>query len=196
MSDKENESIIAYASAVIKLLQGEVYSDESVWKTVVAYQREIFEYFSKIGIRFNIDEKEGFAYLTQDDDREDYNLPRLIRRMPIKYEASLLCVILREELEEFDIRNTDSSKLQLTDKQIKERIEMYFKEKSDQTKLLREFDKYINQIVNLGFLKEIKNDSAADYEKTYEVKRLIKAKITNEKLEEIRDRLKNYGNTL
>lgn len=196
MNDKEKEAILPYAAVIIKLLQGEVYIDEPVWKTMIAYQREIYEHFSKIGLRFILDEKEGFAYLTQDDNSEEYNLPRLIRRMPIRYEASLLCVLLREELEEFDVRNTDSSLLQITDKQIKEKIEMYFKEKSDQTKLLRNFDNYINQIVSFGFLKEIKSESAVDNEKTYEVKRILKAKITNEKLEEIREKMRNNGNTL
>lgn len=55
-------------------------------------------------------------------------LSRLMRKQTMNYETTLLCVILREMLEEFDIKS-EGTKLFLTQKEIKERIEFFIKSK-------------------------------------------------------------------
>jgi len=116
-------------------------------------------------------------------------VPRLIRRMPLTYEVTLLLVILREAIEEFDMQNTDSRKLFITNNELKDRIELFFEDKVDKIKLLDRFDTYINNVVDLGFLKEAQVRGFDDKLKTYEVRRIIKAKINSEKLEEIKNKL-------
>ena len=110
-----------------------------------------------------------------------------MRRIPLSYEVSLLLVVLREALEEFDVQNTDNRKLFITNQELKDRIELFFEDKADKVKLLDRFDVYINSVENLGFIKQADVRSFDENVKTYEVRRIIKAKINNEKLEEIKE---------
>lgn len=181
-----------YAPLLIKLLQSIIYDDEkAVWNNIIAFQHQIRAYFATIGVELILNEQEGFAYLSQPDqiDGEANNIPRLVRRMPISYEVTLLCVVLREALEEFDIKNTDARKLFITNKEIKDRIELFFGDRSDKVKLLDRLEQYINAAVSLGFLKEIDVRSHDANNKTYEVRRVLKSKINNAKLEEIRAKM-------
>ena len=181
-----------YAPLLIKLLQGIIYDDEkTVWNDILAFQHQIRSHFAIMGIELILNEQEGFAYLSQPEhvEGEAIQVPRLVRRMPISYEVTLLCVVLREALEEFDIKNTDARKLFLTSKDIKDRIELFFGERTDKVKLLERLDAYINTTVSLGFLKEIDVRSHDAQNKTYEVRRVLKSKINNEKLEEIRAKM-------
>ncbi|NJN77043.1 MAG: DUF4194 domain-containing protein [Saprospiraceae bacterium] len=127
--------------------------------------------------------------MSQPDEYEGEKVPRLVRRMPLSYEITLLLVILREALEEFDVQNTDNRKLFVTNEDLKDRIELFFEDKADKVKLLSRFDTYINSVENLGFIKQVDVRSFDENVKTYEVKRIIKAKINNEKLEEIKAKM-------
>lgn len=181
-----------YAPLLIKLLQSIIYDDDKAnWNDVLAFQHQIRSYFATMGIELILNEQEGFAYLSQPEhiEGEAVQVPRLVRRMPISYEVTLLCVVLREALEEFDIKNTDARKLFLTSKDLKDRIELFFGERADKVKLLERLDVYINTTVGLGFLKEIDVRSHDAQNKTYEVRRVLKSKINNEKLEEIRAKM-------
>jgi Domain of unknown function (DUF4194) len=181
-----------YAPLLIKLLQSIIYDDEkAVWNDIIAFQHQIRSYFAIIGVELILNEQEGFAYLSQPDNAEGEaaNMPRLVRRMPLSYEVTLLCVVLREALEEFDIKNTDARKLFITNKEIKDRIELFFGERADKVKLLERLDTYINTAVSLGFLKEIDVRSHDASNKTYEARRVLKSKINNAKLEEIRTKM-------
>ena len=178
-----------YAPLLIKLLQGIIYDDKKeIWNDILAFQHQIRAYFAVIGVELILNEQEGFAYLSQPDkiDGEVTGVPRLVSRMPISYEVTLLCVVLREALDEFDIKNTDARKLFLTSREIKDRIELFFGDRSDKVKLLERLDNYINTSVGLGFLKEIDVRTHDAQNKTFEVRRVLKSKINNEKLEEIR----------
>ena len=181
-----------YAPLLIKLLQNIVYDDDkTTWNDIMAFQHQIRNHFAIMGIELILNEQEGFAYLSQPDniDGEVIQVPRLVRRMPISYEVTLLCVVLREALEEFDIKNTDARKLFLTSKDMKDRIELFFGDRTDKVKLLERLDNYINTAASLGFLKEIEVRSHEANNKTYEVRRVLKSKINNEKLEEIRAKM-------
>jgi Domain of unknown function (DUF4194) len=189
---RQNMEIPKYAPLLIKLLQSIVYDDDkATWNDIMAFQHQIRTHFAVMGIELILNEQEGFAYLSQPDqiEGEPAQVPRLVRRMPISYEVTLLCVVLREALEEFDIKNTDARKLFLTNKDIKDRIELFFGDRTDKVKLLERLDNYINTAGSLGFLKEIEVRSHDTQNKTYEVRRVLKSKINNAKLEEIRAKM-------
>jgi hypothetical protein len=114
----------------------------------------------------------------------------LVRRIPLEYETSLICIFLREMLDDFEINNVDQRNLYITHKQLKDHIELFFKERANKVKLLRKFDKYIEDIMKLGFLKKISNNDNSQDEVRYEVRRIIKAKITNDVLENFNNKLK------
>jgi len=98
-----NSNRALYAHVIIKLLQGPVYSDDkAAWKDLRAWGTAISDYFSRIGIELIISETDGFARVVQPetDEHDENPLPRLMRKQSMNYETTLLCVILREMLEE------------------------------------------------------------------------------------------------
>ncbi len=187
-----------YAATIIKLLQGPVYADDkAIWRELLGWQSAIQEYFGKIGMELLINESDGFARVLQPetDENDDNPLPRLMKKQAISYEATLLCVILREGLEEFDVRS-EGTKYFLTQKEIKERIELFYKEQTNKSKLWKELSKPITSLINIGILKLNREDVANKDNNQYEVKRIIKAFISNDKLEEIKNKLSGYVNTI
>lgn len=186
-----------YAHVIIKLLQGPVYVDEKlVWRDLQSWQSAIQDYFAKIGIELLINEVDGFARIIQPEAEEnDENpLPRLMRKQTMNYETTLLCVILREMLEEFDIKS-EGTKLFLTQKDIKERIELFYKEHTNKSKLWKDLSRPINSLQNIGILKLTREEVNKDNSQ-YEVKRILKALVNNEKLEQIKNKLGAYVNTI
>lgn len=185
-----------FAAAIIKLLQGPVYvDDKNIWRELTQWPSAIQEYFGKIGMELVINDQDGFARVLQPETEEhdDNPLPRLMKKQTLNYEATLLAVILREGLEEFDIKS-DGNKFYLTQKEIKERIELFYKEQSNKSKLWRDLSKPIKDLLAIGILKLNREDAANKDNNKYEVKRIIKAFISNEKLEEIKNKINNYVN--
>lgn len=179
------EKVEPYAPVIVKLLSGELTEDDRLWNDMLHYRVPVAEYLARIGLEVVIDQKEGFAFLRQVELDEEGRTIGLIKRTPLSYEVTLICVVLREILEDFDMNPSTSPYCHVTHKQIREHIELFFKEKSNQVKLLRQLDRYIKQIVELGFLRVIQEGELID-ERIYEIRRIIKAKITNDVLEDIR----------
>lgn len=195
----EQENVRAiYAHVIIKLLQGPIYNDEkAIWRDLMAWKTAIKDYFSKIGIELLINEGDGFARVMQPEVGEsDANpLPRLMKKQALNYEATLLCVMLREMLEEHDARG-EAAKLFVAPKDIKERIELFFKEQTNKSKLWKELSRPIETLRNIGILKLTREDNANRDNNQYEVKRIIKALISNDKLEEIKTKLTTHVNAV
>jgi hypothetical protein len=185
-----------FAAVIIKLLQGPVYADDkNIWRELLAWQSAIQEYFGKIGMELIINEQDGFARVMQPetDENDDNPLPRLMKKQSLNYEATLLAVMLREGLEEFDVKS-EGTKFYLTQKEIKERIELFYKEQTNKSKLWKDLSKPITSLINIGILKLNREDAANKDNNQYEIKRIIKAFISNDKLEEIKNKLSNYVN--
>ncbi|MBU3839336.1 MAG: DUF4194 domain-containing protein [Candidatus Phocaeicola faecigallinarum] len=185
------DSIIApYGRTVVRLLKGPVEAtDTNAWEDILNYQSEINKYLMNIGIELIVKRDEGFAYIKQivdDDDRTT----GLIPRQQLGFEISVILIILRQMLEEFD---SNMDELYATERfvsadELKERIEIFLPERFNRVKLLSEIDAYINRIVSLGYLKLIKRDNV----NTYQIHRIIKEKVTLDKLQEFKDKLQEY----
>lgn len=187
-----------YAAVIIKLLQGPVYADDkNIWRDLLGWQSPVKEYFGKIGIELLINEPDGFARVLQPetDEHDENPLPRLMKKQAISYEATLLCVMLREGMEEFDVRS-EGTKYFLTQKEIKERIELFYKDHPNKSKLWKDMSRPIGSLLNVGILKLNREDPVNKDNNQYEVKRIIKAFISNDKLEEIKNKLSGYVNTI
>ncbi|HLP20824.1 MAG TPA: DUF4194 domain-containing protein [Chitinophagales bacterium] len=184
----------AYASVIVKLLQSVIYDDDKkYWNDVINYETSVRDYFGKIGIDVIINRQDGYAFLKQAEFAEDdKSRPiQLIRKIPLTYETTLLCVLLREWLDENEVK-MQTDKLYVTSKQVKERIDLFFKDKTNRKRLLDKLDTLIKQAQDLGFLHLNQEDKINNDNSQYEVKRIIKAKISNEKLEELKIKLKQH----
>jgi len=190
MSEPKPTTHEPYAPVIVKLLQGAVYDDSpKIWNDLLQYQFEISQYFEKIAVELIVEKQDGYAYIKQISIDEENNTIGLVRRMPMTYELSLLCVLLRMLIDDFEVSNTDQQNLYISHKRLKEELEIFFKEQSHKVRMLKELDRYIEQAEGLGFLKVIDKDTKVKDEFQYEVRRIIKAKITNDKLEEFKRKL-------
>ncbi len=196
LGNNMDNNVAEYAHVIIKLLQDVIYDEEkNLWSDLLTYQVPVRDYFAKIGLELHLDEREGFAFLKQ-IELEGANVPRLVRRIPLSYEVTLLCVLLREILEEFDVKDIESHKCVITALELREKIEIFFKDSPNRVKLLDRLDRTIQSAVRLGFLKETDRGEIEANDARYEVRRIIKAKISNEKLEEIKRKLQIYAGVM
>lgn len=185
------DSIIAsYGRTVVRLLKGPVeMTDTKAWEDILNYQSEINKYLMNIGIELIVKRDEGFAYIKQIVDDED-RTTGLIPRQQLGFEISVILIILRQMLEEFDSNMDElySTECFVRADDLKERIEIFLPERFNRVKLLSEIDTYITRLVSLGYLKLIKRDNV----NTYQIHRIIKEKVTLDKLQEFKDKLQEY----
>lgn len=179
-----------YSKAIIKLLKGVVERSSPVWEDIAnSYQSEIQEYISQIGLELIVKKDEGFAFVKQFEDN-DGNTLGLVTRRQIGFETSIVLIVLRQSLEEFDSNPTQlATEKFITDAEIKDELELFLQEGYNRLKFKKELDRFIRNVVELGYLKEV---SKRDNETKYQIHRIIKEKITLDILQEFKTKLKEY----
>lgn len=181
------KNIKPYSKAIVKLLKGSIQRTSNIWDDVVNYQIEIQDYISQIGLELIVKKEEGFAFVKQLEDSEGNTL-NLVTKRQIGFEISIVLVVLRQSLEEFDSNPTQFQVFEkfITDSEIKEEVELFLPEKFNRVKFLKELDGYINNIVKLGYLSEV---NKKDNETKYQIQRIIKEKVTLDILQEFKIKL-------
>lgn len=188
--NKLENSIKPYSRAIVRLLKSPVERNSTVWEDITNYQREIQEYIGQMGLELIVKKDEGYAFVKQFEDSEGNTLGLVVRRQ-IGFETSIVLVVLRQSLEEFDsnpIQFQVNEKF-ITDAEIKEEIELFLPEKFNRVKLIKELDSYIKKTEELGYLKEI---SKKENETKYQIHRIIKEKITLDILQDFKTKLHEY----
>jgi len=183
-------NIKPYSKAIVKLLKGSIERHSNVWDDVVIYQTEIQDYISQIGLELIVKKEEGFAFIKQFEDSEGNTLG-LVTRRQIGFETSIVLVVLRQSLEDFDSNPTQFQVSQkfITDSEIKEEVELFLPEKFNRVKFLKELDSYIKKIVELGYLSEV---NKKETETKYQIQRIIKEKVSLDILQEFKTKLQGY----
>ncbi len=188
MSNLE-QNIKPYSKAIVKLLKGLVERNSNVWEDIIHYQSEIQEYISQIGLELIVKKDDGFAFVKQFEDNEGKTLG-LVQRRQIGFETSIVLVVLRQSLEEFDSNPTQlATEKFITDIEIKEELELFLQEGYNKLKFQKDLDSYIKKVVELGYLKEIINKES---ETKYQIHRIIKEKITLDILQEFKIKIQEY----
>ncbi|MBI9064099.1 MAG: DUF4194 domain-containing protein [Marinilabiliaceae bacterium] len=186
------ETIAPYARSITKLLQGAVFDDQrELWNQLLEYQEDVKNYFEKIGLRLIIDRRDGYAYLKQVEIDEKGNTLGLMRRMPLTYELTVVCVFLREWLMEFEQDELQRARLIISPGTFRDRLKLIFNEHVHDWKLFKDLNRYMMECEKMGFLKLITNDTTHPDACRYEVKRIIKARITNRELEHFKNQLQD-----
>ncbi|MBF0206326.1 MAG: DUF4194 domain-containing protein [Oligoflexia bacterium] len=109
----------------------------------------------------------------------------LIRKMQLSFDVSILLVLMREALEQFDEKVSDDYRLILSKIDIYEMLKGFYPDKTDETQLIKRFDSLIAKVSEMGFLKELKNNSGH-----FEVRRVLKAFFDASKLKEIKENMR------
>lgn len=181
---------LPYAPVVLKLLQGVIYSDDPHWERLQSYLTPIKEYFGKIGLEVRNYEVDGFAYLEQPDpDPEDKSepLPRLTARHRLSFKVTVLCVLLREALRQFEASDA-TGRLVLNIDKIRDLLRLYLPEGNNEEKFWREVDGLVKQVQELGFLRRLSGQ-----DENYEVRPILKAKIDADTLALLKQKLEAYA---
>lgn len=183
----------AVASAIIRLMQGVVYreSDEETWLTLERSGAGVRDHFTTIGVDVVVDQDEGYAYLRSRPDVEgEEALPRLVRRRTLTYSVSLLLVLLRKRLVEFETAGGDG-RLVLTTEQIVEMLRLFQAESTNEARIADNVESAIKKAVELGFLRQLR--AQADH---WEVRRILKAYVDAETLSDFAGKLREYAGSV
>ena len=192
--------------AAIKLLQGVLYSDEdkSDWGLLAKFRDELQKFFARIGLMLVVSDSEGYAYLRQieDDDKisenksegvKYQNLPRLFRRSRLTYDATMVCILLRRQLHDFDERmsNLDDERCAIEEDELFEDWKKLIPNMPDEKKVKGQFDKAMNRLKEIQFIKQIGETTGR-----WEIRRIIKARLPLEDLENLlRQMQEEYSNS-
>ncbi|PWU19803.1 MAG: hypothetical protein C5B49_05150 [Bdellovibrio sp.] len=216
LSEKKNREL---KPLLVKLLQGFVTTENrKTWETLVLRQEEVRSYFRSLGLFLHFSREDGYAFLKTSPDEKlkpeadedffaghpegeadeagdaengDLSSISLVRKMPLPFDVSLLLVLLREALEQYDESVSDNYRLILKRADIHEMLKTFyplpFSGGGDEIKILRRFDSIIMKVVGMGFLKELKKNSGV-----FEVRRVIKAFISASFLQEMKDEMAKF----
>jgi hypothetical protein len=180
----------AVARAIIGLMRGVVYreSAEDTWAALDRHAPAVRDHFSMIGVEVVVDETEGYAYLrSEEDDAADEPLPRLVRRRSLTYNVSLLLVLLRKRLVDFETSGTEG-KLVLTREQIVEMLRVFLPDSTDEARVIDKVDSTLRQIAELGFMRQLPGQSDA-----WEVRRILKAYVDAQTMSDYATTLRQYA---
>lgn len=150
------KNIKPYSKAIIRLLKSTVERNSPVWDDVINYQTEIQEYINLIGLELIVKKDEGYAFVKQFEDSEGNTLG-LIARRQVGFETSILLIVLRQSLEDFDNNPTQFQVAEkfISDSEIKEELELFLQEGYNKIRFQKDLEKYIKNVVELGYLKEV-----------------------------------------
>lgn len=185
-----SEELEKHSIPIIHLFKGILYdSNEAVWRALLQHETHVRNYFSVVGLEVIINEAEGFAFLKQRVFSEEtiIGIPKLVEKRQLSFPVSILAILLRKKLLEFDNKGNDS-RLVLKKSDIVELLISFLPNNtSNEKKIIDKIDTYITRLLELGFLRELKNEE--DY---YEVSRILIAYLPVEQLQLILDKLNEY----
>ena len=180
----------AVAAAIIRLMQGVIYrtSDEDTWLTLERLGAGVRDHFAAIGVDVVVDDAEGYAYLRSrpEEDGEEA-LPRLVRRRALTYNVSLLLVLLRKRLVEFETGGGEG-RLVLSTHQIVEMLRLFHAESTNDARVVDQAETTIKKAAELGFLRQLRGQR--DH---YEVRRILKAYVDAQTLSDFAAKLREYA---
>ncbi len=194
MSDDDNKQPTdPLPPVLIALLKGIVYaeSNPALWDDLLQLQARVRDQMALLGLELMLDEAEGYAWLrTRPVQEGEPELPKLITRRQLSFPVSLLLALLRKKLAEFDASG-DDSRLILSRDEIAELLRLFLPDSSNEIRLLKQIDSHINKIVELGFLRKLRG-----HEQQFEVRRILKAFVDAQWLQEFDQRLAEYQEQL
>lgn len=182
----------AIAAAIIRLMQGVVYrtSDEDTWQTLERMGAGVRDHFAAIGVDVVIDDVEGYAYLRSRPEEEgEEALPRLVRRRALTYNVSLLLVLLRKRMVEFETGGGEG-RLVLSTDQIVEMLRLFQADSTNDARVVDQAETTIKKAAELGFLRQLRGQH--DH---WEVRRILKAYVDAQTLSDFAGKLREYAGT-
>jgi hypothetical protein len=145
------------STAVIHLMKGVVYREqhEQVWQSLTRHLGPVRDHFDVAGLEVVVDDVEGYAYLRAQETDDEQPLPRLVNRVALSFPVSLLLVLLRKRMVEFEAAGGDS-RLVLTRDQIQDLVSVFLPTTTNEARALDRLDTTIKKATELGFLRPLR----------------------------------------
>jgi hypothetical protein len=180
--------------AIIKLMRGVLYREthEDEWRTLEREFAAVQDHFARIGVQVIFDDTNGYAFLKSMPEEEGSDpLPRLVQRRALSYHLSLLLLLLRKRLAEFEAGG-EEGRLVLEREQIIEMLRVFLRETTNEVRVISQVDQTISQATKLGFLQELSAKQRSDA-RAWEVKRILKAYVDAEVMGQFTEQLAEYA---
>lgn len=182
----------AVGAAIIELMKGVVYreSQEDTWLALGRHGAAVRDHFAAIGVEVILDDAEGYAYLRSEsvEDGEDA-LPRLVHRRTLSYPVSLLLVLLRKRLVEFETTGSEG-KLVLSTDQIVEMLRVFLADSTNEAAIVDRAERTVAKVSELGFLRPLRGQ-----QRHWEVRRILKAYVDAQTLADYAGKLQEYADS-
>jgi hypothetical protein len=178
-----------FSGALIALMGGIVDREDNpaLWQRLLDLRQRVAEYVAAMGLELILDEAEGYGYLRQRRAAPgEPELPKLIARRQLGYSVSLLLVLLRRKLAEFDADGGET-RLIVDGTQIAEMARMFLADSANEAKLMDRVETDVKKIVEMGFLRRLRGS-----EDRFEVRRMLKSFVDAQWLGEFESRLSEY----
>lgn len=178
---------VPWAPAAVRLLQGIVYHDDAgdTWERILSGVTPLTDYFARIGLQLIVNEEDGMAYLRQIDPEtlppEYPPIPKLFRSVRLTFEASLLCVLLREELRRFEEEIHRDGRCVVTQSALLEVWQSLVPEENDDVRANRNLGGQLRKLEELKFVRQFDKEPPS-----WEVRRILKARLPLQELERLR----------
>ena len=174
---------------LITLLKGVVYQEDNSrkWQDLLDHQGQVRDYLSVIGLELFLFEDEGFAFLKNKEKNEvDVEIPQLIIRRQLSYPVSLMLAQLRRKLVEHDASSSEE-RLIIDKQEIIDLMGTFILHGSNEVQFIRKVDAALQRVYELGFIRFL-----GDKKDKIEVKRIIKAFVDAQWLQDFDTRIKDY----
>ena len=187
MSESEISPKLSFV--LIHLFKGILFRNEqpNLWEDLLNLQTQVLDYVKVLGLKLEINETEGYAWLTQyiAEDENSFELPRLISRRPLSFQVSLLCVLLRKRIVEAD-KEGGQLRVIVSRQELQNAMLVFMPEKSNEAQINEQINTTINKVIELGFLRKLKDGEQL------EIQRIISALVDADWLGSLDEKLASY----
>jgi hypothetical protein len=184
-----SDKILPYAAVVVKLLKGPVeYVEKSTWEKLLQHKVELIRFLQQLGLNLVLDEQDGYAFVKHALTEDDEAYVNWVQRRSYTYEESIMLVLLREMMAEFEVSESGSRELIKKRREIKEYAELFFREGPSRIRFLKDIDRLIDKVEENGFLHRTENHEVPDEQK-FRIRKIIKAKVDSEVLDQFQQQM-------
>ncbi|RYY90335.1 MAG: DUF4194 domain-containing protein [Chitinophagaceae bacterium] len=188
-----NHKVLPYTPLLAKLLKGPIeYVEKASWELLLQYETQFSSFLLQLGLKLVLEKNDGYAYLEQVKDDSGDPLVSWMTRRTLTYDESVLLVLLRDMMADFEIGEATSRELIKKRREIKEAAEDFFKENASRVRFVRELDRLIERVCELGFLEKWEGAELEDEQK-FRIKKWIKSRVDSEILHQFKQNLAAYA---
>ena len=176
--------------ALVSLFKGVIHRDDDPqkWQLLQRFEARIRDHVNLLGLSLVIHDDEGFAFLQSREPEEDEpELPRLVPRRQLSYPVSLTLALLRRRLAEHDSFNPEP-RLILDVDEVVEMVRTFLPEGTTEARTVDQVHSHLRRVKELGFIRFLSRE-----ENKIEVKRILKAFVDAQWLDEFDRRLEEYA---